>query len=170
MTSLTQSSAFDFLHGSWAVEHALRRGRLDGTARWDTLHGRAVCAPILAGVGQLDQIWLPHRMAVGATLRLYDEQADCWRLHWSSSDAARLDPPLEGRFVDGVGTFFGHDVLRGEPIDVRFTWDDVGPANARWTQAFAPAGTRRWEPNWIMRFTRTSYDAASAATGPLDLT
>ena len=169
MSTTTQRGAFDFLHGTWSVQHRLRRGRLEGTDQWDTFFGRATCAPVLDGLGQLDQIWLPHREAIGSTLRLWDEQTDRWSLHWSSSDAARLDPPLEGRFVDGVGTFSGRDVLRGDPIDVRFTWDDVTPEQAQWIQAFAWAGSGEWEPNWVMRFSRVSHDAASATTDVLDL-
>ncbi|GAB4065716.1 hypothetical protein GCM10028777_16180 [Angustibacter speluncae] len=168
----TRSSAhaFDSLHGTWAVHHAVRRGRLDGVHDWDTYDGRAVCAPILDGAGQLDQIWLPHRGVIGSTLRLYDRVTDTWRLHWSTSDAARLDPPLEGRFVDGVGTFTGTDELDGRAIDVRFVWDRIGPTRARWTQSFAWSGSGEWEPNWTMDFDRISSDATSATTGRLDLT
>ena len=152
---------FDFLHGSWDVRHSVRRRRLEGCDDWDDVTGRAVCAPILDGVGNLDQIRLPHREAVGATLRLFDQEAGVWRLHWSASDSPRLESPLEGAFVDGVGTFFGTNVLDGRDIDVRFVWDDIGPSRARWTQSFAPAGTGDWEPNWVMRFARTPVDAAT---------
>lgn len=162
-------NAFDFLHGSWTVEHSLRRDRLAGSSEWDHRTGWAVCAPILGGAGQLDQIWLPHRDAIGCTLRLFDSVTDRWRLHWSSSDAPRLDPPLEGRFDNGVGHFTGRDDLRGRPIDVRFVWDQITHDHARWTQSFAWAESTQWEPNYVMEFRRTSEHAASATTGPLPL-
>ncbi len=169
LAGVSHEHAFDFLHGTWEVRHSVRRGRLDGNDEWDELQGRAVCAPILAGAGNLDQIWLPHRSVIGATLRLFDAEQDCWRLHWSTSDAARLDPPLEGRFDDGVGLFGGHDVLDGRAIDVRFVWDEIGPDRARWTQSFALRGSGEWEPNWVMRFERASATAASATTDALAL-
>lgn len=164
-----QRRAFDFLHGTWDVRHAVRRGRLVGSTDWEEHHGRAVCAPLLDGAGNLDQIWLPDRSVIGATLRLHDAVDDRWRLHWSTSDGARLDPPLVGRFEDGVGRFAGSDVLDGQPINVRFVWDDIGPDRARWTQSFAPAGSGDWEANWVMSFSRVATAAASATTDPLDL-
>ena len=165
----SQPRAFDFLHGTWSVRHALRRGRLEGTDEWDQHVGGAVCAPILGGTGQLDQIWLPHRGQLGSTLRLYDGEADVWRLHWSASDTGRLDPALEGRFVDGVGLFLGRDELDGRAIDVRFVWDEITDRHARWTQSFAWAGTDAWEANWTMDFDRVSDHAASASTSLPDL-
>lgn len=164
-----QQRAFDFLFGTWEVGHTIRRGRLAGSEEWDEHRGRAVCAPILGGVGNLDQVWLPHRSLLGVTLRLFDADAGRWRLHWSDSSTGRLDPPLEGSFVDGVGTFLGTDVLDGQPIDVRFVWDEIGPEQARWTQAFAPAGSAEWEVNWVMRWRRTSAYAAAASTEELGL-
>lgn len=161
--------AFDFLHGSWSVQHSLRRDRLAGASEWDDRPGWAVCAPILRGTGQVDQIWLPHREAIGCTLRLFDPTVDRWRLHWSSSDAPRLDPPLEGSFENGVGRFYGRDELRGRPIDVRFVWDQITDRHARWTQSFAWAESGEWEPNYVMAFNRTSEHAASATTGRLPL-
>lgn len=170
VTTETGERDFDFLHGSWDVRHSFLRERLAGSEDWDHASGRAVCAPILDGAGNLDQIGLPHRDAVGATLRLFDRDAGVWRLHWLASDSPRLEPPMEGSFTQGVGTFFGADHLDGRAIVVRFLWDDIGRRHARWTQAFSLTGTEQWEPNWIMEFTRTSDAADSATTATIELT
>jgi hypothetical protein len=58
---------------------------------------------------------------------------------------------MRGRFSDGVGTFFGQDVLDGRDIKVRFVWSEIAPAHARWEQAFSLDGDS-WEVNWIMHF------------------
>lgn len=159
--------AFDFLHGSWRVSHRVLRERLLDCDLWDEHAGDAVCTPILGGVGNLDEIGLPHQDALGATLRLYDRDADQWTLHWSSSRTGRLDPPMTGTFADGVGTFLGRDQLRGGAIDVRFVWDDIGPSSARWTQAFCWADGGEWETNWVMNFRRTSTGRpALSSPGP----
>ena len=60
-------------------------------------------------------------------------------------------------------------MLDGREIDVRFVWDEIAPDQARWTQSFAPRGTEAWEPNWVMRFSRTSADGAAATTADLAL-
>jgi hypothetical protein len=65
-----------------------------------------------------------------------------------------VDPPVKGRFVNGVGTFYTDDTLRGKPIKVRFTWSHITPTSARWEQAFSPDGGKTWEPNWLQRLER----------------
>ncbi|MET3963270.1 hypothetical protein ABIE44_003204 [Marmoricola sp. OAE513] len=149
-----QAHGFDFLHGSWRVDHRVLRERLAGCTDWDAFSSTAACTAILGGVGNLDQIELPHRSTTGATLRLYDAAADHWTLHWTTSGSGRLDPPMTGRFTDGVGTFLGTDRHDGAPIDVRFVWDEVTASSARWTQSFAPSGSGSWETNWVMVFSR----------------
>jgi hypothetical protein len=59
-----------------------------------------------------------------------------------------------GAFTDGVGTFFGDDQLRGQPIRVRFIWSDITARSARWEQAFSNDLGVSWEVNWIMYFDR----------------
>ena len=65
-----------------------------------------------------------------------------------------LDPPVRGRFQDGVGTFLADETFNGKPIRVRFTWSKITPASAHWEQAFSPDAGATWETNWVMDFTR----------------
>ena len=59
-----------------------------------------------------------------------------------------------GSFENGKGLFVGDDVLRGEPIKVRYTWTDIIAMSARWDQAYSPDQGKTWEVNSIMEFTR----------------
>jgi len=42
----------------------------------------------------------------------------------------------------------------GQPLHVRFTWDEITVDTARWQQAFSFDGGKTWETNWVMEFTR----------------
>jgi hypothetical protein len=61
---------------------------------------------------------------------------------------------LKGRFVDGVGTFYADDTLRGKPIKVRFIWSNITATSAHWEQAFSPDGGKTWETNWYSDFSK----------------
>jgi hypothetical protein len=153
---VTVMNDFDFLHGTWTVHHRRLRDRMVGSDDWEEFDGTTVCAPILGGLGNFEQVWMPARNAIGATLRLFDRDAEQWSIYWASSLTGRLEPPVTGRFHDGVGTFLGDDVHDGQPVRVRFIWDEISPTTARWNQAFAPADADDWETNWVMRLTRVA--------------
>lgn len=158
---------FDFLYGTWNVRHRRRRERLVGGAEWDEFDGVTICAPVLGGVGNFEQAWMPALGVIGAAFRLRDEATGTWSIHRASDQTGRLDPPVVGAFVDGVGTFVGTDTHDGATIDVRFVWDEITDRTARWTQSWAPAGTGNWEPNWVMEFVRvTAHAPAASRTDP----
>lgn len=41
---------------------------------------------------------------------------------------------------------------------MRFTYENLGPRDARWSQAFSPDDGASWETNWIMEFTRVKQE------------
>ncbi|MBL8698112.1 MAG: DUF1579 domain-containing protein [Alphaproteobacteria bacterium] len=147
---------FDFLHGIWRVRHRRLRTRLAGDKRWEEFGGACECRPLIGGIGNVDDnvIELPAGTYRAATFRLFDPEAGEWSIRWADGRAPRLDPPLHGRFEDGVGTFHGDDVLDGRPIRVRFIWSCIAAAAAQWEQAFSPDAGRSWETNWVMNFSR----------------
>ena len=88
--------------------------------------------PILGGLGNVDDnvIELPDGAYRGSALRLFDPATGLWSIWWSDSRGSGLQPPVHGRFDQGVGTFFGDDTLRGRPIRVRYIWSDITATSA----------------------------------------
>jgi hypothetical protein len=155
---------FDFLIGSWTVEHRRLTQRLVGATDWDTFRGTAVCRAVLDGVGNVDEITLPALGAVGMTVRLFNRATGSWSLHWSSSLTGTFEPPVVGGFEDGVGRFYGDDVHDGRPIRVRYVWDGITPTAARWQQAFSVDHGQTWETNWVMAFTRVESEGTTPSS------
>jgi hypothetical protein len=147
---------FDFLHGAWHVRHRRLKARLAGSADWAEFGGTMQADPILGGLGNFDRnvIDLPEQRYEACTLRLFDVASGCWSLHWIDGRHGKLDPPLTGRFANGIGQFFGDDVFEGRRIRVRFLWSQPSSGGPRWEQAFSADAGANWETNWIMEFTR----------------
>lgn len=148
---------FDFIHGAWRVRHRRLNRRLAASTDWAEFGGTLHAEPILGGLGNFDRnvIDLPEERYEACTLRLFDAASGSWSLHWIDGRRAKLDPPLTGRFSNGVGQFFGDDVFEGRRIRVRFLWSHVAQGGARWEQAFSADSGASWETNWIMEFTRS---------------
>jgi hypothetical protein len=89
-------------------------------------------------------------------LRAYDPKTGQWAIWWldGRTPMAMLDPPMLGRFANGVGTFYNDDSLRGKPVRVRFIWSMITRDSTHWEQAYSPDGGKTWETNWISDFTR----------------
>jgi hypothetical protein len=102
----------------------------------------------------MDEGYFPSRGFHGMTIRLYDKDADTWSLYWIDSRFARIEPPVTGRFADGVGIFAGPDTHNGVPVVCRYTWSDITPDSVRWAQALSPDDGTTWETNWLMEMTR----------------
>lgn len=83
----------------------------------------------------------------------FDRCDEVWSISWFDGRfPASLDPPVRGRFEDGVGTFFANDIFNGAPIKVRFVWDSRDRNAPRWEQAFSNDDGISWETNWVMIF------------------
>ena len=88
-------------------------------------------------------------------LRQFDLQRNVWRIWWASTRRpGHLDPPVEGRWANGRGTFFCDGTLDDRPVKVRFEWTHEAAAAARWEQAFSWDDGLTWQVNWIMELTR----------------
>jgi hypothetical protein len=145
---------FDFFVGSWDVRHRRLREWLAGCDDWDEFGSTTECWSLFGGAANIDELSVPERGFTGMSLRLFDPARGDWSIYWASSRDGRLQPPVTGRFRDGVGLFHGEDVYEGRPVRVRYTWSGITPGSARWEQAFSADGERTWEVNWIMDFTR----------------
>jgi hypothetical protein len=146
---------FDFLVGSWEIANRRLARPLTGSDDWDEFPSTSECRRFFGIVANVDEIAIPARGLCGLTLRLFDPERKEWSLYWASSRDSRLQPPVVGRFADGVGTFFSRETFNGTDITVRFTWSGITPDSARWEQAFSADDGKTWETNWIMEFTRS---------------
>lgn len=149
---------FDFFIGRWTVAHRRLARRLAGCEDWIAFGGTCETRKILQGQGNMDDnvLDLPGDRYAAVTTRLFDPKTGLWAIYWIDARSLTVDPPVRGRFENGVGTFLGEDVFEGRPILVRFLWSDITPTSARWSQAFSPDAGETWETNWVMDFTRAA--------------
>jgi hypothetical protein len=150
---------FDFLVGSWMVQHRRLKNRLAHREEWEAFSGTSVATALLGGQANIDDnvLDLPAGPYRAVTLRSFDPVSGSWSIWWlDSRHPHQLYTPVVGGFHDGVGTFFADDQFQGKPIRVRFIWSDFTPGSARWQQAFSEDGGVSWETNWIMEFKRAA--------------
>jgi hypothetical protein len=146
---------FDFFIGNWTVANRRLVKALSGSDEWEEFPATITCQGFFEGAGSFEEIIFPTKGWRGATVRTFDPATELWSLYWVNSRIGRIDPPVVGRFVDGVGDFQGDDVWEGQPIRVRFLWTDITAHSAHWQQAFSTDGGETWETNWHMQHTRT---------------
>ena len=151
---------FDFFYGKWRQLNRKRRNLLvRDDADWIEFESYSEAMPILGGLGNVDTFKAPRFPGrpgfEGFSLRLFDPGTGLWRIWWASSiGEGRLDPPVVGRFRNGVGVFEGEDVIDGVPVRVRFTWKGITDSSATWQQAFSLDDGESWDPNWVTQSTR----------------
>ena len=148
---------FDFLFGSWKVHNRYLKGRLKQSTEWVEFEAQSAVEPLLHGFGHLDRFSAIRdgEPFEGITLRLFDPASGEWSIHWADTKFARtLLPPMVGRFIGGVGEFYGDDILEGKKVKCRFLWTRPTPDSAQWEQALSGDDGKTWETNWVMRFTR----------------
>jgi len=149
---------FDFLVGSWQVHHRRLKERLANNHEWVEFDGTCNNLALMGGWANVDDnvLRMPEGEYRGVGLRSYDPKTGQWAIWWldSRNPFGDLDPPVKGRFENGVGTFYADDTLRGKTVRVRFTWSNITPTSAHWEQAFSPDGGKTWEVNWRMVFQR----------------
>lgn len=151
--------AFDTRPGRWTAHHRKLKERLAGSRDWIEFDGTQTAWTMMDGYANTDDnvFDVPGGGAYrGVTLRAYDAKTGQWAIWWldGRNPFGELDPPVKGRFVDGVGTFYADDTLRGKPIRVRFIWSQMSHDAAHWEQAFSADGGKTWETNWVTDFKR----------------
>lgn len=153
---LSAAHDFDFLIGKWRIRHKTLKERLAGCKDWEVADAIDIVRPAFAGLGNVGHFvrMVAGKPFCGSPIRLYDPACGLWRIWWLDTIDNRMEPPVEGRFEGAQGIFEGDDMLRGQPIRVRFVWSDITPNSANWCQSFSPDGGASWELNSIMEFTR----------------
>jgi len=151
----TGVNGFDFLIGNWRVHHRRLKERLANNREWVEFEGTSIARKILGGRGNMDDnvLNLPGGAYRAVTVRTYDPAEKLWSIWWiDSRHPGPLDPPVVGRFENGVGTFYADDTFNGKPIRVRYLWTNQSDA-PHWEQAFSEDEGKTWETNWTMDFT-----------------
>ena len=155
---------WDWLLGSWDVFHSRLKDRLVGSKEWQEFAGKSAFWSTLGGLGNIDDnmLDLPAGVYRGMSARAFDPRTNSWAIWWlDGRNPERIDPPVRGGFKGDEGEFFGTDVYKGTPVNVRFRWHEVRSKRPWWDQAFSTDGGKSWEINWRNYFTRTSVEATS---------
>jgi len=151
-------SDFDYFLGKWRVEHRRLRRRLAGSNDWEVFGGHTRCQQLFGGLVNLNESisYRGGRTSYGMGLRALDEPGGRWAdWYLSAGDLSKIDPPLYGRFMKGVGTFLARETFEGRAIVVRGRFSPVTKDEARWEQAFSVDDGATWETNWVMRYMRS---------------
>ncbi|KGJ93928.1 hypothetical protein [Colwellia psychrerythraea] len=160
MNSITPQSSsedFDFFIGNWQVSHRRLKHRLVSCSQWDNFSGTSTTQKILGGAGNFDdnRLDMPQESYHAATLRTYDSGTGLWSIWWLDGRYSdQLDAPMQGQFINGIGTFYVEETFEGKTIKVRFLWTRPTPDTPRWEQAFSQDGGLTWETNWLMDFNK----------------
>jgi hypothetical protein len=167
--NLTGLHDFDFEVGEWRVHHRVIRAA-DG--RWSEFDGTCSNRSLMDGWANVEdhRFNKPTGVTRGVGLRAYNPKTAQWAIWWidGRDPFGALDPPVIGRFDNGVGTFYSDGTLDGKPIRVRFIWSNITPTSARWEQAYSFDTEKTWETNWIMEFRRVLSDPKQDLGSQLD--
>jgi hypothetical protein len=152
----TGAHDFDFERGTWHVHHRVKK---PGES-WSEFDGNCRTRLLVDGSANVEE-HVFHRTGgatYGIALRTYDLKSGLWAIWWvdGRDPHGALDPPVRGRFANGVGTFYSDGVINGKTIRTRFVWSHITPASARWEQAYSADSGKTWESNWVMEFERVA--------------
>jgi hypothetical protein len=157
---------FAFEVGSWRVRHRVLKLQPDGVQKWIEYDGTSRNQAIMGGQANIEDnlFHTPDGMRRGVALRSYDRSNGTWAIWWIDGryPHGAMDPPMVGRFVDGVGTFYCDTILDGKPVRTRFIWSHITPKSARWEQALSYDAGKTWQVNWIMTFERVPDEDKTA--------
>lgn len=143
---------FDFETGAWTTNVRVLRNPLSGAAPdWANYQGTSIIRPLMDGRANVVELSVagPRGKIEGLAVRLYNPQAGQWSLNYASMGNGLLTAPVFGSFDKGRGAFYGHDMIDGRAVLVRFVITQVSPAEAHFEQAYSADGGASWEVNWI---------------------
>lgn len=149
---------FDFEAGAWTTKVRVLRNPLSGAAPdWAVYQGSSIIRSLMDGRANAVELSVAGTRGriEGMAIRLYNPQAGQWSLNYASMANGLLTAPVFGSFDGkGRGAFYGHDMLDGRAILVRFIITQVSPGEAHFEQAYSADGGASWEVNWIAVDTR----------------
>ena len=149
---------FAFELGRWRVHHRVLKVHPDGTQQWVEYDGSSDDREIMDGLVNIEDnvFHTPDGTRRGVAVRSYDRSNGTWAIWWIDErfPHGAMDPPVVGRFTDGVGTFYSDGTIDGKPVRTRLVWSHITPTSARWEQAYSYDAGKTWQVNWTMTFER----------------
>src|SRR5262245_5728887 len=88
---------FDWVFGSWHVQHRRLKDRLVGNTEWVEFDGTSVSQPMMNGAGNVDDnvINLPSGSYRAVGLRSFDPQTKLWAIWWLDQRwPHKIEPPV----------------------------------------------------------------------------
>jgi len=153
---LSGTHDFDFEFGDWTVHHKIKRP----TGEWMEFDGTSTTWGVLGGLGNVeDNIFhRPGGDTRGLATRAYDPATGTWAIWWidSRTPHGAMDPPVVGKFVNGVGNFYADGEINGKMTRTRYMWSKITSTRAQWEQAFSTDDGKTWDTNWVMTFKRVA--------------
>lgn len=153
---------FDFEYGQWQVHHRVKNAASGGS--WTEFDGTCTTRPFMAGQGDIEEhvFARPTGISYGTAIRAFDPKTQEWAIWWIDSRYPHLalDPPVKGRFENGLGTFYSDSPVNGKIVRTRFIWSQITASSARWEQASSEDAGTTWDTNWIMEFRRVASEPA----------
>jgi len=150
----SDAEGFAFLDGDWRVHHRKLEAPLSGRVAWKTFEGTARFHTLVEGLMSVEELSDGEGKPYGGAVRSFDRNTRRWSDRWLSVRDGVLNAPVEGVFVEGVGTFTAPDTWEGKTILVRGIWTRLSPDVVSWEQAASTDEGKSWETNWQMRFER----------------
>jgi hypothetical protein len=147
---------FDFELGEWATRLSRLVDPLTGSDTWVEYEGTSVVRPVWDGRANLGELNVtgPDGSIRGMSMRLYDPDAEQWRIHWASSRDGHIGSAMVGGFHGGVGEFYNQELFGSRAIFVRFVFSEITSGSFHLEQAFSDDGAKTWETNWNAEFER----------------
>jgi hypothetical protein len=155
---------FDFEYGQWQVHHRVKNAASGGS--WMEFDGTCTTRPFMAGQGDIEEhvFARPTGISYGTAIRAFDPKTQEWAIWWIDSRYPHfpLDPPVKGRFENGLGTFYSDSPVNGKIVRTRFIWSQITASSAHWEQASSDDAGKTWDTNWIMEFRRVASEPAKS--------
>ena len=151
-------SNFDFLLGKWEIKNEKLKERLVGSKEWITFPAYAETKRTLGDIGIMDEFKTNHFGSefVGLSIRILNPKTNEWTIYWADNmnPELKLTEQVTGKFINGVGEFYGSELHKGRKVKIRFLWKLISEDLAYWEQAYFDKKHDKWETNWKMSFNR----------------
>jgi hypothetical protein len=147
---------FDFDFGIWKTHSSRLVHPLSGSSTWADMDGITVVRNVWNGRANLAEYKADgtESHVELLSLRIYNPGARQWSLVFATPDGGSLSVPCVGEFRNGRGDFYDQEEFNGRYILVRFSIWKTSADTAPSEQAFSEDGGKKWEINWINKYTK----------------